>query len=113
VEEVGGAVERIDEPTELRTIPAFFLAEHRDLGLRGEEVVTDRALARGVDLAHPVARALQLGMHVGPECAAHDLTTGARGTDRELAQGVEIELARHVATIGRSCSSSSGVDAAT
>ena len=66
VQEVGGAVERVDEPADVARARPALLAEERDVGRGIGEHLADRALARRVDVAHPVARALRRGRCARP-----------------------------------------------
>jgi hypothetical protein len=58
VEEVRGAVQRIDQPVAVRCGAAPLLADERDVGGGLREERGDRALARAVDLGDVVAGAL-------------------------------------------------------
>ena len=58
VHEVGGAVERVDEPADLGALAAGLLAEERELGGGVVQHRLHRGLARGVGVADPVARPL-------------------------------------------------------
>ena len=94
VQEVGGAVERIDDPDVLGVgIVAFGRAlfrEDRMVRVGVEQRVDDRAFRRAVDLAHEVLRPLRRdGQPVEVAGAAADHVAGtARGFHRDGERGV-------------------------
>ena len=116
VHEVGGAVERIDEPADLGALAAGLLAEERELGGGVVQHRLHRGLAGGVGVADPVARPLLADVRArAPKRVEHDPGTGPGGTSGGAEEAVEVEVRRraHGATASRSAPSSSGVPAAT
>src|SRR5260221_8467035 len=85
---------------------------HVDVGRRCEQVVTHGVLARYVDAADPVPRALLLdAADGGAERTPHHVAAGVRGVDRSGEQRIEIKPAH--ATPCSSTSTSSAVPPAT
>ena len=112
MQEVRGAVERVDEPPERGAIAALLLPHHRDVGRGGEQRGAHRPLARGVGLADPVAGRLRDDVASRAERVAHDRPTGVRGAERGVEQDVEIEGGHAISVIApRSSSSNDGVAA--
>ena len=110
VHEVRGAVERVDEPAGVEVVSSGLFAVHGQ-GRIARQELTDRALAREVGVADPVAgRFLADCFEVAAERAAHDLASGARGTVGAREQVAVVERAH--ATPAVSASTSSGVPAA-
>ena len=107
VQEVGGAVEGVDEPSQRAALTALFLAEHGDVGEGIGEDGSDRPLAGGVGLAHPVAReALGVDGMGAAERVAHDLPTRVRSRHGSVEERVEIHSvprrrAQHVGQLRR------------
>ena len=105
VQEVGRAVERIDDPDVLgRRVGALrraFLGEDRVVRIRGEQRLDDLALRLAVDLAHEVLRALRgHGQQVEVARAAVDDVAGAaRRLHRDRERGMHGELCAHRSTI--------------
>ena len=87
VQEVGGAVERIDEPTRLEVVAPGFLTEDRQPRVSREQLA-DRLLTREVGFAHPVARRLLPHLLETTEVPAHDIA--ARAKAYELAARMQL-----------------------
>ena len=113
VHEVGGAVERVDEPPDVGALAAGLLAEERELGCGVVQELADRVLARRVGVAHPVARPLRAHVARATEGVEHDRSAGRGRASRGDEQPVEVEIDRHRPVPPCSCSSSSFVPAAT
>jgi hypothetical protein len=98
VHEVGGAVERIDEPAGVTDFAARLLAAHRETRLTNQELA-HRGLAREVGGTHPIAGTFLAHVAGATERRTHDLAAGARGAFCDRDQLVEVELA-HAITLG-------------
>jgi hypothetical protein len=96
VDEVGGAVERIDDPDVVGTLPAVdlarFLGPDRVVGVGGQQRLDDSGLARMVHLGHEIVDLL-LGdpdgfdVERGP---VDDRAGSAGGLDGHVEHGMEI-----------------------
>ncbi len=86
VEEVRGAVERVDQPVAGRISAALLLADHRDVGGGLREQGADRALAGDVDRGDVVAGAalVERGRAAASDPLPHDLAAAERGGDGDL-----------------------------
>ena len=82
VQEVRGAVERIDVPAPIRSRAAGLLAEERDTRRELFEHFARGLLAREVGRAHPVARRLLAHVARAPEVLEHHFATRAQPRGR-------------------------------
>ena len=97
VEEVGRAIEWIDDPSKAFGHAARLLAEHRDVRCFLVEERPDRGLARDVDLGHPVSRkAFGLTLR-WPSPGADRVAAHERGSPGGDAHPLEVH--RHVGTL--------------
>ena len=94
VHEVGGAVERVDEPADVGALTTGLLAEERELGRGVVQELADRVLARRVGVAHPVAGTLRAHVARAAERVEHDRGTRRGRTPGGVEQPVEIEVDR-------------------
>ena len=117
VQEVGGAVERVDEPPDLGPLAAALLAEEGDLRRGVRQRRADRALAREVDRRSPSRRDPSRGTCArarmrrarprSPAATADRARSRAVGRDRGRLQSSDrsraVELARAARRGARAC----------
>src|SRR6266576_2792875 len=97
VEEVGRAIQRIDDPSKAFGHSPRLLAEHRDVRCFLVEERPDRRLAREVDLGDPIPRE-SFGLTLrGPSSGADDFAAHERGSSSGGAHPFEVD--RHGGTL--------------
>ncbi|MPN02045.1 hypothetical protein SDC9_149258 [bioreactor metagenome] len=95
MDEVGGAVQRIDDPHEFRRLGAMlaarFFGQDAVLRVSGEKGFDDGALARHVDLGHKIIELLLRDTHsLDVEgSSVDDGASGARSLDGHVKHGVQ------------------------
>ena len=113
VHEVGGAVERVHEPTDVGALATALLPEERQVGRGVVQHGPYCRFARRVSVADPVTRTLLPHVARAAERVGHDRGTGRGRGERGVEERVEIEVdGVHGVSPSWSEARSSGVPAA-
>ena len=111
VQEVGGAVERVDEPAERTARSSGFLTEDRNVGPCLDERSPHHGFAAQIGSAHPVARRLLAHLPRRAELLGDDRAAEARRVEGDREQLVELLGFHRRPADARRLASSSGVPA--